>query len=155
MTQKLVTSLFIEGGQENIFIGPKNIFDQWKCFLVPPSINKNKDLENWKLEFKYFGGCDVVNKLYYWKSRNSLSESVNRSKKPAGQLFHYCYSKVIHKENKKSQVTQLANQTAISALLKQKIENDFPKKWRKLTGSARILTQSKNHTSRRRLSRSW
>ena len=30
LSQKLVTSLFlfIEGGQENIFIGPKNIFDQ-------------------------------------------------------------------------------------------------------------------------------
>jgi hypothetical protein len=42
--------LFIEGGQENILIGPKNIFDQQKQRFG-------------ELEIGFFGGFDVVNKL--------------------------------------------------------------------------------------------
>ena len=52
--------LFIQGGQENIFIGPKNFLTIKNSFLSP--FNKQKQRFG-ELEFEYFGGSDVANKL--------------------------------------------------------------------------------------------
>ena len=57
LSQKFVTSLFktlflfIEGGQENIFIGPKNIFDQYKNVFLSPFDKKKlwKNPKKWRV----------------------------------------------------------------------------------------------------------
>ena len=52
--------LFIEGDQENIVIGRKYFWTNENVFLSP--FNKQKQRFG-ELEFDYFGGSDVVNKL--------------------------------------------------------------------------------------------
>ena len=38
--------LFLEGGNGNILIGPKNILDQQECFIFPLKRNQNKQVKS-------------------------------------------------------------------------------------------------------------
>ena len=52
----------LKGDKKTFFIGRKYFLDQWKMFSCPPSINKNKDLENWNSNIWRLWCREQVNK---------------------------------------------------------------------------------------------